>query len=162
MKSEIDLPQGFSLRVATSADQTVIRRLVTTARINPSGLDWRRFFVIQDPYGRVVACGQVKPHRDGSRELASLAVAAQLRNRGLGGALVTALQKHHGSPLYLMCRSNLTTYYERFGFQELTEEMEQPPYYKRVRRLFGTFTNWMTNGESTLAVMVWEGDFPPR
>jgi hypothetical protein len=56
-----------------------------------------------------------------------------------------------------MCRSTLVSYYTRFDFEELTSEMEQPPYFKRVRRLFGTFVDWVSRDGSYLAVMVWRG-----
>ncbi|MCJ7676356.1 MAG: hypothetical protein MUO35_01375 [Anaerolineales bacterium] len=62
---------GFGLRMRTAAapDQPVIRGLIRRVRINPMGLDWHRFVVIEDQGGGIVACGQVKPHGDGAREL---------------------------------------------------------------------------------------------
>lgn len=154
---KVDLPPGYRLRSAEAEDRDAIRALVLGARLNPSGLDWRRFVVIVDPEGEVAACGQVKPHRDGSKELASLVVEKQHRSQGLGGVVVDRLMAEYGPPLYLMCRSTLLSYYSRFGFQELTPEMEQPPYFKRIRRLFGTFVDWMASDQSYLAVMVWPG-----
>jgi N-acetylglutamate synthase-like GNAT family acetyltransferase len=158
--ANVDLPPGFAMRPAEKTDRDAIRRLVSNARLNPSGLDWRRFVVINDPSRKVAACGQVKPHRDGSRELASLVVEPRQRGQGLGAAVVLALMAEHDAPLYLMCRSTLVGYYERFGFRELTPEMEQPPYFKRVRRLFGTLVDWAVSDGSYLAVMVWSGGAP--
>jgi hypothetical protein len=65
---------GFSLRPAAKKDQPEIRKLVLAGGINPSGLDWQRFFVAEDQAGKVIGCAQLKPHRDGSVELASLVV----------------------------------------------------------------------------------------
>jgi amino-acid N-acetyltransferase len=152
-----ELPQGYRLRSGENSDRPAIRSLVLGARLNPSGLDWRRFVVVVSPQGEVVACGQVKPHRDGSKELASLVVDTQHQGHGLGGAVVRSLMAQHAPPLYLMCRSTLVMYYTRFGFEELTPEMEQPPYFKRVRRLSGTLVDWVTSDGSYLAVMVWRG-----
>ena len=46
------------------------------AGLNPFSLGWPRFLVAEDG-GRVVGVAQIKPHGDGSRELASLAVVAR-------------------------------------------------------------------------------------
>ncbi|MGD8604809.1 MAG: GNAT family N-acetyltransferase [Anaerolineales bacterium] len=155
-----DLSPNRRLRSAEKADHEAIRALVHGARLNPLGLDWRRFIVVEGPQGELLACGQVKPHRDGSKELASLVVEEQHRGQGLGGIIVKRLMNQHGQPLYLMCRSTLTSYYTRFGFLELTPEMEQPPYFKRIRRLFGTLVDRFRGDDSYLAVMVWPGDSP--
>lgn len=151
------LPSGLNLRAAEAPDHGVISELVSSARLNPMGLDWRRFTLVEDADGEVVACGQIKPHRDGSRELASLVVAEPWRGKGIGSAVVHALMADQGPPLYLMCRSSLMDYYARFGFEELTPEMEQPPYFQRVRRLFGKLVDWMASDGSHLAIMEWPG-----
>jgi N-acetylglutamate synthase-like GNAT family acetyltransferase len=151
------LPAGLKLRGAEAVDQDVITRMVTQARLNPMGLDWRRFILIEAQDGEVIACGQVKPHRDGSRELASLVVEEQWRGMGLGSAILSEFMQDYEPPLYLMCRSTLVSYYTRFGFRELTPEMEQPPYFKRIRRLFGKLVDWMAGDGSYLAIMEWSG-----
>ena len=66
-----------SFRPAVRSDAAGIRRMVRGERLNPFSLDWRRFIVAEDENGSVVACVQVKPHGDGSRELASLVVLPQ-------------------------------------------------------------------------------------
>ncbi len=65
----------FRIRPATADDAPVVRALIRRVRINPTGLDWRRFLVAEGPEGMIIACGQVKPHGDGTRELSSVAVA---------------------------------------------------------------------------------------
>ncbi len=147
------------LRPACAEDAAAIRRLVRGARLNPIGLDWRRFVVLEAE-GEVVGCVQVKPHRDGSRELASLVVAPGWRGRGLGRRLVEAVLERHPPPLYLTCRSGLMPFYERFGFREVGETEPQPPYFRRVRRLGRLLRGLRRRGEY-LAVMVWEGAQPP-
>lgn len=67
----------ITIRPAVEADQPVIRAIIRAAFINRTGLDWRRFLLAEDQ-GRIVGVGQVKPHADGSRELASLAVYSRI------------------------------------------------------------------------------------
>jgi amino-acid N-acetyltransferase len=57
------------VRRATADDQAAITRLVHQARLNPRGLDWRRF-VIAEAADAPIGVAQVRRHRDGSRELA--------------------------------------------------------------------------------------------
>ena len=125
----------YHLRPATSSDAEDIRALIRAVRINPIGMDWRRFIVAVDIEGNMIGCVQVKPHRDDSRELASLAVTPQWRGRGVARALVEHLLDRTSGPLYLTCRSGLGQFYEKFGFHPIGEE-QMPPYFRRVSRLF--------------------------
>jgi N-acetylglutamate synthase-like GNAT family acetyltransferase len=112
-------------------DQVTIRRLVREANINPMGLDWPRFVVAEEG-GAIVGVGQVKPHRDESRELASLAVVPALQGQGIGRAIIeTLLAREPGVVLYLTCRRELEGFYERFGFRTLARA-EYPPYFGRM------------------------------
>ena len=54
----------FTLRSATAADFPAIRKLIWQVGINPIGLDWRRFVLAVDEEGRLLGCGQIKPHRE--------------------------------------------------------------------------------------------------
>jgi len=64
----------FSLRKATKEDSTFIRTLIWRVGINPMGLDWQHFVVAVHEHGVRIGCAQLKVHKDGSRELASVAV----------------------------------------------------------------------------------------
>jgi len=125
----------LSIRPANAGDAAAIRRLIHTVGINPLGLDWRRFRVVEAPSGEMLGCGQVKPHADGSRELASIAVWPQYRGMGVARAVIEQLLSENQPPLYLTCRSSLRPLYEKFGFQVLPVEA-MPPYFRRVTRLF--------------------------
>jgi amino-acid N-acetyltransferase len=123
----------YAIRRAVRADQTSITALVRAAGINPFDLRWQRFLVADDG-GRVIGVVQIKPHRDGSRELASLAVVPEYRGQGVGGALIGVLLATEGGPVYLTCADRLEGYYTRFGFRRL-EPPEMPPYFRRLSRL---------------------------
>jgi N-acetylglutamate synthase-like GNAT family acetyltransferase len=103
------------LRRATAEDARAINQLIRRVRINPLGLDWRRFLVAEDA-GGVVGCVQVKPHQGGVRELASLAVVPERQGQGVGTMLVDALLAREWGELYLICVEPMTSYYARFGF----------------------------------------------
>ena len=118
------------LRKATTRDRSTMWALVRRARLNPLGLDWRPF-VIAEEAGQVIGIGQIKPHRDGSRELASLVVLRDRRGQGVGSLLIRSLLADQPPPLYLMCDSPLEAYYTRFGFRRL-QHTEMPRYFRRM------------------------------
>jgi N-acetylglutamate synthase-like GNAT family acetyltransferase len=146
----------FSLRPAINEDQSVIRKLTRSGGINPTGLDWQRFVVAVDPGGEVIGCVQLKPHRDGSVELASLVVEEGWRGRGVARSLVEFLLEEHTGDLYLMCRSGLGPLYEKFGFHAL-EEDEMPTYFRRVSKLVGIIEP-LRRKNQTLLVMGRKGE----
>jgi N-acetylglutamate synthase-like GNAT family acetyltransferase len=149
------LPPGVRLRLATKADAGRIRSMILRVRINPMSIDWENFLLAVDSFDALVGCGQVKTHGDGSRELASIAVEEAWRNRGIASRLVGELQTRHGPPLWLTCQSPLADFYARFGFSEVSEPSELPPYFRKIIRLARMF-KWTAAGER-LAVMLWRG-----
>ncbi|HEX9090031.1 MAG TPA: GNAT family N-acetyltransferase, partial [Anaerolineales bacterium] len=76
-------PWQYNLRPAMADDAPAIRQIISAVHINPLSLDWQRFVIATDGQGRLVGCGQVKTHRDGSLELASVAVQPEWRGRGI-------------------------------------------------------------------------------
>lgn len=144
----------YTLRPATKADQPAIKALIRAAGINPLGLGWPRFVVAIDGQGQIIGCGQVKPHRDGSRELASIAVTRQWRRQGVAREIITWLQREHGRPLWLTCMDRLVPFYEPFGFVEVSDLYQMPSYYRRAKRFMRLFLA-LTRSQGELAVMVW-------
>lgn len=130
-----------TLRSAVHADETTIKRIVRAANINPMDLDWKRFIVAEED-GRIIGTGQVKPHGDGSRELASIAVIPERQGQGIGSQIIHALIEREADVLYLMCRDRLETYYQRFGFFAL-EDGKMPPHFRRIMRAARIFSKIM-------------------
>jgi N-acetylglutamate synthase-like GNAT family acetyltransferase len=126
--------RGIEIRRARPSEQRAIRNLVQAMHLNPLALHWERFLVASNRDGQLVALGQVKTHRDGSRELASIAVLPDCRGQGLARALIEALLRDQEPPIYLTCRSSLTPFYQRFGFRTASAR-ELTPYFRRLRRL---------------------------
>jgi amino-acid N-acetyltransferase len=125
---------GYEIRSALETESTQIRGLIDLVGINPMGLDWKRFVVVVES-GRVVACGQVKPHGAGILELASIAVHPEYRGRGLARSVIETLLGRHPRPLYLMCMSHNGAMYEKFGFRKLAAG-QMPRYFARIKKLF--------------------------
>ena len=126
----------YSLRRAVAQDFPAIKDLIHQVGINPTGLDWRRFIVAESPDGQFVGCGQLKPHSDGTIELASLAVVPSARQLGLGSQIVHRLMSDAPRPLYLTCRAQMGSYYQKFGFRIVTKA-ELPRYFRRISRIAG-------------------------
>jgi N-acetylglutamate synthase-like GNAT family acetyltransferase len=141
----------IQLRPAQAEDQATIRAIIREARINPLGLDWRHFVVAEDA-GQIVATGQIKPHADGSQELASIATRPAWQHQGLASAIVRHLLDGKQPPLYLMCAAHNEGFYPRFGFRRIPPQ-EMPPTFRRYHRMMNLFA-----GEHLrLVIMRWDG-----
>ena len=145
--------EPYHIRAATAVDQPQIKALVRAVRINPIGLRWQRFVVAVDDAGHLIGCGQIKHHRDGSRELASIAVQKEWRKQGVARALIEALVQTQNGPLWLTCMNPLVPFYKRFGFIEVTAADAMPPYFRLAVRFFRLYQRLMRI-PGYLAVMV--------
>jgi N-acetylglutamate synthase-like GNAT family acetyltransferase len=124
---------GFAIRPASETDRAAILGLMRPRDYNRINLKPTCFVVAEDA-GRIIGIGQIKVHRDGTPELASLVVAADRRGQGIGRAIVqTLMSKHHGA-LYLTCLAELEGYYTRFGFQRVIGAA-RPPLLARLEQL---------------------------
>lgn len=147
------MPPPYILRPATASDQATIKALIRQNRLNPLGIHWQRFLLAIAADGTIIGCGQIKPHRDGSRELASIAVVASQRRQGVAAAIIQQLHADNPGPLWLTCASPLIPFYIQFGYAEVTDLAAMPPYFRRVRRLVDLFSRFTTTKEY-LGVMV--------
>jgi len=133
MASEEKRTEGWILRPARPEDGPIIRRMIWEARLNPFGLRISRFWVAE-VQGQVVGAVQIRLHRDGSRELASLVVDPAWRGQGIGSALVRAQLARAPGPMVLICRPELEPFYARFGFRGLRPK-EMPPLFRWAHRI---------------------------
>ena len=127
---------NYQLQPATAVHQPAIKALIRAVRINPMGIDWRRFVVALDASGELIGCGQLKQHWDGSWELASIAIAPGWRGQGIAQAIILRLLADGPRPVWLTCVDTLIPFYEPFGFDNVTEIQTMPPYFRLIYRLF--------------------------
>ena len=106
---------AFSVRPATESDQEEISALVRGARLNPSSLRWERFVVAEGEDG-IAGIAQVRIHRDGARELASMVVRDELRDRGIATALVDELLAAERGAVYVLVDEPYAKHFARWGF----------------------------------------------
>jgi len=133
----------FTLRPATVDDSPLIKDLIHRVGINPIDLDWHRFVIAVDRSGKMLGCGQLKPHGKDVIELASIAVEPSYQHQGIARAIIERLIAMSPRPLYLTCRSRLGSFYEKWGFRSI-ESDDMPPYFRRLSRLarvMGIFIN---------------------
>ena len=143
--------KSFIVRPAQKIDTPQIKRLIREGRINPTGLNWQRFLLAVSDSGEVIGCGQIKPHRDGSQELASIAVTEDWRGRGVAGEIIRQLAAQHQGPLYLMCRSELEPMYQKHGFRSLSTD-EMPRYLKRISKAASIIGNCCSQDDHLLVM----------
>ncbi|MEG4166083.1 MULTISPECIES: GNAT family N-acetyltransferase [unclassified Microcoleus] len=124
-ESSFSLPPQCAIRPASAQDMRSIRRLVWSAKLDPTQLRWEQFWVIECE-GKLAACGQLRNFA-GAQELGSLVVAKDWRDRGFGSYLTKYLIQQATEPLYLECLGKrLASFYTRFGFVEVSvQELPQ-------------------------------------
>lgn len=125
----------YEVRPALESESARIKDLIHLVGINPMGLGWRRFLVAVDDSGRVIGCGQVKPHGQDVLELASIAVPPEFRGKGIARKIIEMLLDRYPRPLYLMCIEHNGPMYEKFGFRAI-DYGEMPKYFRRMKNLF--------------------------
>lgn len=137
------------IRPALESESTQIKDLIHLVGINTLGLDWKRFMVAVNDGGRVISCGQIKPHGGGILELASIGTLPEYEKQGLASLIINELLKTPTRPLYLMCMQHNGSFYERFGFRTI-DENEMPKYFQRIKKLFKVANVVVRYGEDLL------------
>jgi len=146
---------SFRLRVATEADQAIIKDMVRGAKLNPLGLKWQRFVLAVTAEDQIVGCVQLKPHRGEALELASLVVSKGWRRKGIARLLIEHLKKTTGPPIWLMCMSRLKKFYQQFGFSQVHLGQPMPGYYRWLLRMSFLINRFGPSGQK-LTIMVWQ------
>lgn len=129
------MEHSWSLRPAGPSDQSSIRRLVSRLQLNPMGIHWQHFLIALDSAGSLIGMGQVKQHKDGSRELASIGVVPAHRGEGIARLIIENLLARETVTLYLTCRLHNGPLYQKFGFHALDDPEQMPPYFRRIYRM---------------------------
>ncbi len=113
------LPSDCILRRATVEDIWTIRKLIFSAKLDPTQLRWQQFWLIERKE-KIIACGQLRNFTD-AQELGSLVVVPEWRGQGIGGYLTLHLIKQANKPLYLECLGKkLADFYYHYGFETVT------------------------------------------
>ncbi len=142
----------YVVRPAVKNDISAICALIHDVRINPIGLSWRHFIIVETVEGLLLGSGQIKKHRDGSLELASIAVRENVRGRGIARKIIgTLLLQESKRPLFLMCRTRLGPMYQKFGFKAAVYN-EMPPYFRHISQA-ERILNRTANANDRLLVM---------
>jgi GNAT superfamily N-acetyltransferase len=104
----------------------------------------------------LIGCGQIKPHRDGSRELASIAVQKGWRRQGIAAAIIQRLLADEPPPVWLTCMDRLVPFYEQFGFVEVKDGdgRSLPRTFRFIRTIFKPIQK-LSRIPGYLAIMVW-------
>lgn len=126
---------GYEIRLADESESGQIKDLIHLVGINPSGLEWSRFIVAVKADGEIIGCGQIKPHGQDIKELASIAVKPEHRLQGVARRIIEELLRNTTRPIYLMCIEHNGGMYEKFGFRVI-ELDEMPRYFRRMQKLF--------------------------
>ncbi len=109
------MSETYTIRSARAGDEATIKALIRAEQLDPLNVHWQNFLVAEEA-GRIIGIGQVKPYPSG-RELGSLAVVADRRRSGVGGAIIRALIAREHGPLLLFCQAFREPYYAKFGFR---------------------------------------------
>jgi amino-acid N-acetyltransferase len=110
--------QAIGFRHATELDQSAIRALVHSERLNPIGITWTNFLVAAMGE-RIVGAAQVRKHSDGSRELGSLVVAKDARGNGIASRMIDTLLAEEREPIWLITSEPFANAYARWGFYRI-------------------------------------------
>src|SRR5438552_691984 len=142
----------ITVRPATAADQKTIKAIIRAVEINPMDLKWQNFVLaVDEDSGGVVGTAQIKRHGDGSHELASIATIPSYRRRGIAHQLINHLLAQRQGVLYLTCLDTMGSFYEQFGFRQITAA-EMTPYFRRLMRVAATFRFLSDEGRRLLVM----------
>ena len=145
---------AYTIRPATAADSTMIKRTVRQARLDRTGLDWRNFKIAElVKNGDMIGFCQVRRYAS-VRELGSLYVRKTFRGQAIGGALIRACLAEQSPPVHLECVEARQSYYEHFGFRRIPKR--QAPLALALKSSIGATLAWLVLRQ-TIIVMRWEG-----
>jgi N-acetylglutamate synthase-like GNAT family acetyltransferase len=143
----------YCIRPARRKDRGLLLATIVKTGLNPLGFTWQPFILAENEEGSFLGCAQLKTHRDGVLELASIYVIPSCRGQGIAGDLIQTLISPVSSKIWLTCRASLAPFYTQFGFRWVNPPDPMPDYFKRVRGLFKLISGSLGLGDQ-VAVMV--------
>jgi len=114
----------WEIEAAKAADLPEIDELIAAVKGDRADLGAEQFVVAKSEHARILGCGRLRPYPDFC-EIASMAVADDVRANGIGRAIVSRLLERYAGTIYLICEDEVVEFFRRFEF-ELILEAEMP------------------------------------
>jgi len=109
----------YTLRKATRKDHDTIKELIQHVGINPIGIHWKRFVVLEVE-NTIIGCVQRKEFVFVAQELSSLAILPKWQKKGLSSKLIQACIEGASKELFLVCDEKIASIYRKHGFIRYT------------------------------------------
>tara|TARA_B100000378_G_C17944910_1_gene378035 strand:+ start:214 stop:630 length:417 start_codon:yes stop_codon:yes gene_type:complete len=114
----------WEIEAAKAADLPEIDELIAAVKGDRADLGAEQFVVAKSEDARILGCGRLRPYPDFC-EIASMAVADDVRANGIGRAIISRLLERYAGTIYLICEDEVVEFFRRFEF-ELILEAEMP------------------------------------
>ena len=138
----------YSLRKATQNDAPHLRNIVQTVGINPFGIYWKRFFVLESK-DTIIGCVQLKNQNRKYQELTSLAILPSWQGQKLSTLLIQKCIEVSTKELFLVCDAQLELMYKKHGFYTLPKS-KQSNFYRRHLFISRVFWFFMSNATTPI------------
>ena len=93
-----------------------IDELIAAVDGDRADLGTEQFVVAKSEDARILGCGRLRPYPEFC-EIASMAVAEDVRANGIGRAIVSRLLEQYSGTIYLICEDEVVEFFRRFDFQ---------------------------------------------
>ena len=110
----------WEIEAAKTADMPEIEELIAAVDGDRVDLATDQFVVAKSVDARILGCGRLRPYPDFC-EIASMAVADDVRATGIGRAIVERLLEMYEGTIYLICDDDVVEFFRRFEFTMLPE-----------------------------------------
>ncbi len=110
----------WEIEAAKAADLPEIDELIAAVDGDRVDLASDQFVVAKSEDARILGCGRLRPYPEFC-EIASMAVADDVRAKGIGRAIVSRLLEQYSGTIYLICEDEVVEFFRRFEFRLLPE-----------------------------------------
>ncbi len=108
----------WEIEAAKAADLPEIDELIAAVDGDRVDLASDQFVVAKSEDARILGCGRLRSYPDFC-EIASMAVADDVRAKGIGRAIVSRLLEQYSGTIYLICEDEVVEFFRRFDFRVL-------------------------------------------